>query len=428
MFNYRMKLLKHIFIFVLTASFLFYEMAVQVSPGIMTHQLMRDLGISAYGLGIMSGFYFYTYTLMQIPAGLIFDRFHVRHVIVLPLLVCALGAYLFSLTLDIYLGSFARLAMGAGSAFAFIGVLVVAGDIFPKRYFGMLAGCTQLLAAFGAIAGQMPLVTLIQEHGWRNAMDLLSLIGLCLAAMIWVFVRYKADPATYPDRQFTLRESFTHIARNPQTWVTALYAFCMWAPMAGFASLWGVPFLESRFHLTPTAAAEANACMWLGIAIGSPIIGFVSDAIRKRRVLLFCCALVGLVSFSCLLLIPHLALPAIASLLLVAGAACAGQALSFAVVRENNCDENLAAAIGFNNMAVVISGAVFQPLIGKLITWHNFSRDVSQYHYQPSDYWLGLVIIIAAYAVATLTTLLLLREPLQETVSSQNQTREQHPC
>ena len=90
-YDCRITFLRSVLIFVLVALFLVFEMAVQVSPGVMTQQLMADLHLNANQLGVMSGCYFFSYTLMQIPAGLLYDRFNVRTVIILPLLTCSLS-------------------------------------------------------------------------------------------------------------------------------------------------------------------------------------------------------------------------------------------------------------------------------------------------------------------------------------------------
>ncbi|MDA0911486.1 MAG: MFS transporter, partial [Proteobacteria bacterium] len=111
---------KSVLLFILAALFLFFEMALQVSPGIMTENLMISLHIDIFWLGVTSGAYFITYTLMQIPAGLIYDRFSARNVIMLPLLICVIGGFLFGLAPNFYLAACARIFMGFGSAFAFI--------------------------------------------------------------------------------------------------------------------------------------------------------------------------------------------------------------------------------------------------------------------------------------------------------------------
>ena len=414
---------KAVFIFLLVALFLGYEMGIQVSPGVMTEELRRDLHLSALSLGIMSGFYFYTYTFMQIPAGLLFDRFNVRTVVVIPLIICAIGAYLFSLTHSVVGGSAARLLMGAGSAFAFISVLVVASDVFPEKYFGLLAGLAQMLAAFGAVSGELPLVPLIHHLGWRNAMALLAGVGLVLALLIWVFVRYRVNRIDDNQQSNTqsILSSLRRVCGNRQTWYVAIYACLLWAPMAGFASLWGVPYLVSNFHLTHEQAATVCSMMWFGIAAGSPLIGWWSDTIGNRRLPLTCAALVGLIAFSIVLLDHHLSTIVLGTLIFFTGAACSGQALSFALVKENNPKDTVAAAIGFNNMAVVIAGAIFQPLIGKLIQshWNGLMINGIQ-EYSAGDYRLGLLLLPLCFGLGLVMVSFFIKERQQEaTVSSQ---------
>ena len=142
---------KSYLVFTLVSLFLFYEMGVQVSPSVMAAELMSAFHINAMGLGLMSAFYFYSYTGMQIPAGMLLDRFGVRHIVATALLVCAVGAALFGMTHSMAWGSIARVLMGFGSAFAFVSVLAVADRWFDRKYFAMLAGLAQFFAALGAI-------------------------------------------------------------------------------------------------------------------------------------------------------------------------------------------------------------------------------------------------------------------------------------
>lgn len=385
---------KALFIFLLTALFLCYEMGVQVSPSVMTQYLMEDLAITTVGLGFMSGFYFYTYTVMQIPAGLLFDRFKVRWVVIVPLSCCALGTLVFSQAHSLLGGSIGRLLMGAGSAFAFIAVLVVASDLFSAKRFALMAGLTQMLAAFGAMLGEAPLLPLIQHFGWRGTMLLLTVIAVALIVLIAWFVRYEkceSFEACSRVEKVSILSSLRIIASSKQSWWIAVYACLLWAPMAAFASLWGVPLLEKLYGVNKLTATAWVALMWIGIAVGSPFIGWWSDFIKSRRLPLTLSSLIGFISMLFIVSgsdAPHLL---ICMALFLAGAACSGQALSFAVVNDNSLEKTRAAAIGFNNMAVVIAGAIFQPLVGVLI------KDQNVWNYQVGGGVLSICFLIGAF-------------------------------
>ncbi len=106
-----------ILICTLAALFYLYEFTLQVSPGVMTHELMRDLGLNAASLGLVSGFYYYAYTPMQIPAGLLHDRFGPRMVLTLAIIACSLGAFFFATSQTLTEAALGRVLMGIGSAF-----------------------------------------------------------------------------------------------------------------------------------------------------------------------------------------------------------------------------------------------------------------------------------------------------------------------
>lgn len=400
---------KAILSYLIVSLYLFFEMGVQVSPSVMTRQLMHDMQLGVFGLGLMSGFYFYTYTLMQIPSGLLFDRFAPRNVITLAILVCSIGCLAFGFSNNMWSASLSRLLMGFGSAFAFVAVLVVTADLFSNRYFALITGVTQMLAALGAMAGQMPLSYAVETLGWQHTMWLLAAIGFCLALFVWCLLNYKKDVLTgaqSPAGPATYR--FRDILANPQTWWIALYACLLWAPMSGFASLWGVPYLESVFHYSHERAALVCSMMWLGLALASPLLGWVSTVTRTRKGPLAAASLLGALAFAGLLLWHDLNVTMVMLLVLACGAACSGQALSFAVVKEINAPQQRGAAIAFNNMAVVISGAIFQPLLGKLLAQQceqGVGSSCAVVAYQHS-----MLLVLGVYVLGAMLALFFIRE------------------
>ncbi|MEM1244710.1 MAG: MFS transporter [Pseudomonadota bacterium] len=392
-----------ILIYCLVSLFLFFEMMVQVSPSVIAPQLMHDLSIGAFGLGLMSGFYFYTYTLMQIPSGLMFDQYNPRLIITISLGVCVVGTLMFALANNIFIGILARLLMGAGSAFAFVAVLVVTADLFKAKYFAAITGVTQMLAALGAMSGQLPISLLVVAMGWRASMYLLVIAGIILLVLIWMLLNYKKPRELIPlnSSQTKISQDLRQIFAQPQTWIIAVYACLLWAPMSGFTSLWGVLYLQHHYHYSLHQAAFLCSLMWLGLAFASPLLGMISTRWQKRKQPLILSALLGTCAFLAILIFPLSKFLLIVALLF-AGAACSGQALSFTVVKEINSQQIRATAIAVNNMAVVLSGAIFQPLIGYIVQWGQ------TYHAQGYQY--GAVLIFLCYFIATLISAFAIKE------------------
>lgn len=403
-----MSLKKSLILYFIASAFLIFEMAVQVSPSVMTNQFMHYLQMSVFGLGVMSGCYFYSYTAMQIPSGILFDRFNPRIVIFLSILTCVLGCLLLGCAMNIVIACLARLLMGFGSAFAFVSVLVVTADLFPSKHFALMTGVTQMLAALGAMSGQLPVHLLVNAIGWRNTLFLFAIIGLLIAFMVFNFLHYEKTPAPALKNNFANSPiNFTAILRNRQTWYIALYACMLWAPMSAFTSLWGVPFLKAVDHLSAGKAAFFCSLMWLGLALASPLLGYLSTRANNRKSFLTLSAGLGLLCFFNILFFQMHGF-VLALLLFLAGAACSGQALSFTLVKENNKNGVVASAIAFNNMAVVISGALFQPVIGWLL-----KEIVGSVSY---EYRAALSVVLITCLIGFLIALIFINEPIQQSI------------
>ncbi len=396
-------------VFGLVALFLFYEMGVQVSPSVMTSQLMEAWNVGAVGLGLITSFYFYTYTIMQIPAGLLLDRFGVRQIILTALLVCAIGAALFGSTHSIVTASLARMLMGFGSAFAFVSVLAVAERWFPARYFALLAGMAQLFAALGAMSGELPVAFVVDHLGWRQTMFILAIMSLVLVTLIVFFVREPKNIVDEPVRHCDdgILKGLHVILKDIQTWTLALYAFLNWAPMAFFASLWGVPYLQASYGLSNSESASLMGLVWIGIGLGSPIIGYISDLIGRRNLLLQLSTLLGLIVSLMILYGHQLNAIELGILLFLLGVSCSGQVLSFAVVKDNAHPSKRATAIAINNMAVVAAGALFLPMVGYLLNQHHQGL---VHVYSAGDYQYAMLLLPVVYGLGLVVSFFGIRE------------------
>lgn len=388
---------KAIIMYIIVSLFLVFEMGVQVSPSVMAPQLMESLNIGALGLGIMSGCYFYTYTSMQIPSGILFDRFNPRKIITLAIITCAIGCMILSAANSFWFACAARLLMGLGSAFAFVSVLVVTSDLFPARFFATMTGVTQTLAAVGAMSGQLPTHFLVELLGWRHTLLAFGITGLVLAILVFFILRYSRDKQILGSKQKQPRllTNLKKLVTKKQTWFIALYACLTWAPMSGFTSLWGVPFLTHVQNLSAGEAAFICSLMWVGAAAISPLSGYIATRYNCTRACLTVATAVGVFSFAGIIYLPIHNMITLGTLLFLAGAACSGQGLSFALAKNNHPRRLSATAIAFNNMAVVISGALFQPFIGWML--HVTPGSVS------TQYKFAISIILLAYIVAFIT-------------------------
>ncbi|MEN9916845.1 MAG: hypothetical protein RLY40_777 [Pseudomonadota bacterium] len=401
---------------ILASCFYMYEFILQVSPAVMTNQLINDLGLNAITLGTMAAFYYYSYTPMQLPAGFLFDRFGPRRLLTIAVLTCAIGAFLFGSTNSISTASAGRFMMGMGSAFSFIGTLVLISRWFPSRYFAFLTGLVELMSCVGAIVGETPLTIAVNHWGWRLTIISLGVIGVVLALLIWLIVRDSPEVVSKGHKfqctsKKSLLQSFHQVAANSQTWFIALYSFMVWAPITAFAALWGVPFLVVAYGISTKAASTACTMIWLAIGIGCPLLGWWSDKVNLRGMPLKFAASLGIIGLIPVIYIPHLPLFWLYICLFLFGLAASGQSLAFGVVKDNNHSSVAGTAMGINNMATVAGGALFQPVIGIFLhlNWNGIYHNGSPF-YSVEAYRKAFLILPFCYLIALLIGKFLIRE------------------
>ena len=388
---------------VLGALFFCYGYVQRVSPSVMVAELMRDFAAGAALLGHLSAFYLYAYAPIQVPVGVMMDRIGPRRLMAGATALAAAGSLIFAMS-EVLAGAYlGRFLIGAGAAFSWVGVLTVISQWFPPARFALFSGITQAIGMTGAIFGQAPLSFAVAAIGWRGALAAIAAAGFGLAALIWLVVRDRPHAAT---ASVSIAGGLAAVLRNRETWLNAVFGLAMAGPMLGFAALWAVPYLMTVYGLDRATAASMASLLFVGWAIGAPVIGFASDRIGRRRMPMIIGAAVATVTLVAILYVPGLTLPFLGALLVVHGAAGSTMVLAFASVREHNKPGTGGSAMGFVNMAVVGSGALFQPLIGLLLdlNWDGALAAGARV-YSPGTYGLALSVLPVGCAIGLAASL-----------------------
>ncbi len=351
----------------LAAFFYFYEYFLQVSPGVMVPELMHAFSVNAAALGGLVASYFYIYAPMQIPVGVLLDRYGPRRLTTIATALCALGCFLFGTAKLLSVAEMGRLFIGFGSAFAVVSCLSIAATWFPINRFALLTGLTVTAGMLGAIGAQTPLALLVAGVGWRGSMLTLALIGVGLSLLMWFFVRDKKSVNVARMKQKSLFSGLYYIVRQKQNWLVALYGGLVYAPTSIFCGLWGVPFLMATYHLDRPVAAGVISMAFIGWVIGSPLGGWYSDFIGRRLSVLYMASIGAFIALAFLIYVPHLTLLQLNVLLFAFGFFSSGFLPSFSIIREINPPSINGTALGFMNMLNMVGGAAGQPLVGFLL-------------------------------------------------------------
>ena len=169
--------------------FVLFQFILQISASVMTKPLMQDFHINHLGVSNLSASFFYTYLILQIPAGLLFDRFGPRKMLTMAALFLSAGCLCFATAHLLIVAIFGRVLMGTGSTFAFVGMLFLLSEWFHSKHFALMVGLSEMLGMLLTASGLIGLAWLIGHTGWRLAVGGSGIVAFVLAIVVFIIIR-----------------------------------------------------------------------------------------------------------------------------------------------------------------------------------------------------------------------------------------------
>ncbi len=397
----------------LAALFYAYDFVLRVSPSVMVHPLMKSYDVSATEIGLLSAFYYYVYTPLQLPSGMIVDKFSLRWVLSGSALSCAIGSFIFASTDVLIIGYISRAMMGFGSAFAFVGALKLASIHLPKRHFALFGGITTAMGTLGAMATDTLLSRSVDAYGWKNSIYITAWVGLCLAILLAITIKPLPGhlKLSNPDH-LSWRNSIKRMWNLFKQWrfcINGVVGAMIFMPVSVVASLWGVDFIAQRYHISNSIAASMTSLIFLGLAISAPFSGWLSDYLGTRKHLLFSSAVLITFLLTIIIYTPWLNVWLVNIALLLLGMAVGPQVLTFAIAKDMSPKGSTGLAIASTNFLITLSAAIFQPVIGYVLelVWTGQRTTLGTPLYQLYEYREAFYILILFIAASALLALFL---------------------
>ncbi len=360
----------------LAALYYFYTFYQRVTPAVMTSELMADFGISATALGHLSAFYFYGYTAMQIPTGMLADAWGPRKLLTSGALVAAVGTMLFALADDMFSACFGRLLLGGSTAVTFVCMLKFVSHWMPPHQFAMAAGMQLVMGGLGAVGAGAPLRMLVGYFGWRSVVLYSAFFALLIAAAIWIWLRDDPGEKGYKSYATGDKSSIANplaglgrVFKSRNTWLMCIIPAGLVGPALSFCGLWGVPYLHARFGLDQTSAAGICSIMLLSWSLGSPLAGRLSDFFGRRKPVYYVGCIASSVSWILMFYTP-VPLNVFIGLVVCCGLGVATMILSFALGKESVPFPLAGTVSGVINAGVMVGPTILQPAIGWMLDQH----------------------------------------------------------
>lgn len=376
-----------------SALFLFYKYVLQISPSVITDQLMQHFHLNGEGLGILVAIYFITYLTFQLLAGPLLDRLSPRVMTSLAIAISGLGAILFGTVDSLTAAWIARACIGLGAAFATVSYMKMATSYFKPRQFALIGGLLATAAMLGSMGGEAPFAYLVAGAGWQKSLIYCGIAGFVFAALFFLVIKDKKVERSQVKASISWHDVLKVLIKK-ENWFLMLYSGLAFVPLQVFGGLWGNAFLRAAYGISETSAANLSTLMFAGLAIGAPLFGYMSDRLNNRYSLMFAGLWISMAAFLCVIYIPYHNFYVLGTLLFIFGLASGAFMLCFAVGRDLNNIAMMATVTSFINTGEGILGLFSEPLIGRILDIFWQGKKVNGVPlFSVSDYHLALFIL-----------------------------------
>lgn len=363
-------------IFIIASSLFFLSQFYRVSNAVIAPLLIQDLALDTKAIGLISASFFYAFAITQIPISLLLDKIGARRMMTALSMVGVLGAVMFSLADSLTIGVVGRALLGVGMACNLMGPYKLLTVWFSPRVFATLAGILVALGSIGNMVATTPLVILVAQMGWQSGFQLIAFIHLVLTILFFIIVRDQPPQDTSLSESAVPGMNTGQALRNLRVllkqkdyWIISLATGGRYGVYAAFQALWAGPYLMEVVGLSALTTGNLILLLNMGMILGSPICGSLSDRLFKTRKWVIVAGSVGIILAIITMAIMPSDMPIFAFALLFFGFGFfnATGILMYPHIKELMPEEMSGAAMTGINFFTMIGPAIFLQGLGTLM-------------------------------------------------------------
>ena len=389
--------------------FYLYQYVLRISPGVLIEEIRHDFNMNADQFAFVGSMYYYGYSLMQIPLGIMIDRVGIRNTALCSIFLCILGALMLIATNIPMIAYIGRLIGGIGAASAFMSSLKLASDYLPPSKQGVAVGATLTFGAMGALITGKPLNYLLEQFSvWQMSFVVFIGVGLFILLLAFVYLpKNKKEANIHEFEPSNISSDLLKIITNKRIIIYAVIAIGLYAPLSVMADLWGTAFLVKKFSFTREIASPILMNIYIGMAIGSMVLPYLAEKYNILDKIIVYSALVLLLLFSVIIYGVNLTNSDVVILLILIGFFCGAEMLCFTAALRYTSPRTSGLTIGVVNTFNMLSGALLQQAIGTYLdySWQGQLNEIGLRIYSIEKFieaFSILVVIIALCLVIAL--------------------------
>ena len=263
----------------------------RVSPAVLATDLQGSFGVGLTAVALLSSAYFYAYMVMQLPCGVLTDRWGPRRTVCAFTALSALGALVTALASSFEMVVAGRVMIGLGVAMVYVPTLKVLSSWFRKDEFSTMTGVLLMIGNAGGLAAAGPLAAMSDQVGWRQVFLVLAVLTAVLTWSMWLLVRDRPQDVGLPAVERTeeedripmgsaLRQVFSSGIRF---WPFAIIFFFMYGSLMVYQGLMGGPYFRDVLGWDKAEYGFSLTFVGLGMIAGCPVSGYLSDRVLRSR-------------------------------------------------------------------------------------------------------------------------------------------------
>lgn len=357
--------------------FTYLLMASQrTAPGLITNQVMRDFNVTASTIGLLTSIQFLVYTGLQIPMGIVADRYGPNFFLIIGAMLTGLGTIIYSLGTHEFVLFFARILTGMGDATIWVNMVLILGQWFKVKEFVRLIGLAGMTGSLGFLLATVPFSLFIGSLGWRAAFFSTGLL-LCLCGILLYFVLIKKPKQIFLNESVSVKNELQRektldllrrIFSHRQAWALFFCHFGVVGAYVGFIGSWAVPYGMNVYGMTRSDASQLIMIGLIGALIGAPLTSWISsrlETIKRPYVMVHITILLSWATF--LLFNGNPPFFMLILLFFIIGFGYGASALTFAMVRQSFPIIESGVVSGFANTGGFLSAVLLPSIFGMVL-------------------------------------------------------------
>jgi MFS family permease len=333
--------------------------------------LQQYFHVDAGKIGLLSAWCFYANVIFFLPAGLMLDRLSIRKIMIGGMGLTIIGTFIFAAAPTLLVAGIGRFLTGITLAFGLIACLKLATLWMPPNKMAMASSLIVTIGSFGAIASQILMNGLNNKFGWQSAVNTAAIVGVAIAAILWIVVRDPIKTKTTKDsgdgETMTIRQSLLLVLKKKQNWYIGSFTCFLNFPVAILGALFGTSYVEA-YGFSNEIATYAISMLFFGMIIGSPFFGWLSDTLKNRRMPMAIGSVLCLSLLWCLLFFSIASSLVLITTFFFIGFFAGAQVIGYPLIAENNNGKIAGTALSFAAMIIMGVGyGVGLPFVGRLL-------------------------------------------------------------